>query len=48
VLGLFTSKGTRAGTIGVDYTTIDSMIVSPITSPTGLKGADLNGVLTSY
>lgn len=48
VLGLFTSKGTRAGTIGIDYTTIDSMIVNPITSTTGLKGADLNGVLTSY
>ena len=40
VLGLFTSKGTRSGYINIDYTTVDSLIASPI-----LTGANLQGTI---
>ena len=48
VLGLFTSKGTRTGYIGIDYTTIDSMIVSPILTGSELHGTDYNGVISYF
>ena len=48
VLGLFTAKGTRTGYTSIDVVTIDSIKVNPITSPSNVKGAVINGVLVSY
>ena len=38
VLGLFTSRGVRSGYIAIDTRTVDSLIVSPITSATNIRG----------
>ena len=38
VLGLYTSKAVRSGTIGITLRTVDSLIASPILQGTNLKG----------